>query len=150
MSKSNIQAPLKFPQAKVSVLSPVRTFWEKATLIHVECHRNRLHETPGRLSRHWYDLAKLTDSWVGDKALKSQDVLENVLEYKKDFFNASYTNYDDCLIGQFCLVPNVEGISKLSEDFKKMQEAGLFSEMPVSFNKIITTLSDLESQINSY
>jgi len=28
-----------FPSAQVAVLSPLRTFWEKATLIHVECHR---------------------------------------------------------------------------------------------------------------
>jgi hypothetical protein len=30
---------LALPTAQVSVLSAARTFWEKATLIHVECHR---------------------------------------------------------------------------------------------------------------
>ena len=29
-----------------------RTFWEKATLVHVECHRGRLADHPERLSRH--------------------------------------------------------------------------------------------------
>jgi hypothetical protein len=48
------------PTAKVLVYSPLRTFWEKVTLIHVECHRGRLTEAPDRLSRHWYDLAKLS------------------------------------------------------------------------------------------
>ena len=32
-------AELDFPRSLVSVLSPARTFWEKATLIHVECQR---------------------------------------------------------------------------------------------------------------
>ena len=29
---------LDYPAATVTVLSPARTFWEKATLVHVECH----------------------------------------------------------------------------------------------------------------
>ncbi len=33
-------AALEFPRAQVNVLSPMRTFWEKATLIHVECQRD--------------------------------------------------------------------------------------------------------------
>lgn len=33
------QVPLNFPKATVVVLSPKRTFWEKATLIHVACNR---------------------------------------------------------------------------------------------------------------
>ena len=54
---------LYLPPAKVNVLSPLRTFWEKATLIHVECHRGRLESSPERLSRHWYDLA--TEEYLG-------------------------------------------------------------------------------------
>lgn len=50
---------LVFPKAQVAVLSPLRTFWEKATLIHVECHRPDLRVSAERLSRHWYDLARL-------------------------------------------------------------------------------------------
>ena len=38
---------LDYPAAIVTVLSPVRTFWEKATLVHVECHRRRLADHPG-------------------------------------------------------------------------------------------------------
>ena len=69
--------------------------WEKATLMHVECHRNRLAKTPDRLSCHWYDLFMLDNSWVGKEALNSRAILESVVEYKNAFFYASYTNYDD-------------------------------------------------------
>lgn len=55
--------------AKVNVLSPLKTFWEKVTLIHVECHRGRIGQQPDRLSRHWYDLAKLCDSPIAIQAL---------------------------------------------------------------------------------
>ena len=40
---------LVFPTAQVAVLSPIRTFWEKATLIHVECHRPDLRVGAERL-----------------------------------------------------------------------------------------------------
>lgn len=48
---------LELPAATVTVLSPARTFWEKATLIHVECHRPDLKAYANGQSRHWYDLA---------------------------------------------------------------------------------------------
>ena len=32
---------IELPEAHVDVLDPKRTFWEKATLIHVECNRNK-------------------------------------------------------------------------------------------------------------
>ena len=56
---------LDYPAAAVTVLSPVRTFWEKATLVHVECHRRRLADHPKRLSRHWFDLTRLAAHDIG-------------------------------------------------------------------------------------
>lgn len=69
----------------MQVLSPLKTFWEKATLIHVECNRNRTINSPERLSRHWYDLAILANSWVGGEALQDQNLLEDVIRHKKVF-----------------------------------------------------------------
>ncbi len=60
---------LAWPVAHVAVLSAARTFWEKATLIHVECHRPGLKPSADRLSRHWYDLARLADHEVGQQAV---------------------------------------------------------------------------------
>lgn len=43
---------LTFPEPTVTVLSPARTFWEKATLVHVECNRQDFKSNAHRLSRH--------------------------------------------------------------------------------------------------
>ena len=61
---------LDYPAATVTVLSPERTFWEKATLVHVECYRRRLADHPERLSRHWFDLTRLAahDSGRGPRS----------------------------------------------------------------------------------
>jgi hypothetical protein len=139
---------LDLPKPIIYTLSPIRTFWEKATLIHVECHRDRLVKTPERLSRHWYDLFMLNNSWVSEQALSQSNVLENVLEHKKAFFSASYANYDDCLCGKFRLIPETKGLKNLALDFTDMIEAEMFYELPPTFDEIINSLHDLETKIN--
>ena len=47
---------LTFPAAAPAVMRPERTFWEKATAIHVFCQGGRFRGAE-RFSRHWYDVA---------------------------------------------------------------------------------------------
>ncbi|MBS0357722.1 MAG: nucleotidyl transferase AbiEii/AbiGii toxin family protein [Proteobacteria bacterium] len=139
---------LDLPKPTICTLSPIRTFWEKATLIHVECHRDRLVKTPERLSRHWYDLFMLNNSWVGEQALSSSEILKSVIEHKKAFFNASYANYDDCLSQKFRLIPTASYLENLEQDFRQMIEAGMFHEPPLKFDQITESLKILEQTIN--
>ena len=69
---------LALPTAQVSVLSGVRTFWEKATLIHVECHRPSLRPSAERLSRHWYDLARLAAQMFYGDSLSFETIVERL------------------------------------------------------------------------
>ncbi len=141
-------AEIQLPKATINVLSPIRTFWEKATLMHLECHRHRLDHLPDRLSRHWYDLAMLINSDIGKQALNRPDILESVVEHKKAFFNASYADYDDCLNGKFLLLPDSKGINHLKNDYQKMHIAGLFIGEPVSFDSIVERLLETQEKIN--
>ncbi len=140
---------LELPNAQVRVLSPLRTFWEKATLIHVECHRNRLSNSPERLSRHWYDLALLARNSIGQQALTNRILLEDVVRHKKAFFNAAYTHYDKCLTNQFQLIPRDDELEKLNDDYTNMVSAGMFSGEAPNFSEIINTLKKLEQVINN-
>jgi hypothetical protein len=136
------------PTAKVSVYSPARTFWEKVTLIHVECHRGRLTDAPERLSRHWYDLAKLSQSWVKSNALQNKALLNDVLIVKKAFFNAGYANYDKCEKKAFRLIPNMDEIAKLKSDYAMMIESDMFLNEPVSFDEIMSEIENIQNVIN--
>lgn len=51
---------LAFPRSPVSVLSPTRTFWEKATLMHVECQRNEFRPSESPLFK--YCLTETSDT----------------------------------------------------------------------------------------
>lgn len=143
-----IKHDIDLPNPMINTLSPVRTFWEKATLIHVECHRDRMTNTPERLSRHWYDLFILNNSWVGEQALSNSEILKNVIQHKIAFFNASYANYNACLSGNFRLIPESSYLENLEKDIARMLEAGMFHESPAEFEKIIESLKNLEITIN--
>lgn len=143
-----VNQDIALPKSMIDTLSPIRTFWEKATLIHVECYRDRWIETPERLSRHWYDLYMLNNTWVGTQALANREILKSVIIHKKAFYNSSYANYANCLTGKFRLIPSPSYLKHLALDFKQMIEAGMFHHMPSAFDKIIESLEKLEVMIN--
>jgi len=139
---------LFFPSANVAVLSPTRTFGEKATLVHVECHRPNLRVSAERLSRHWYDLARLAHHEIGTKALADKTLLEDVLRIKGAFFRSSYSHYDKCLSGSFKLIPPEPLLAALHEDYQAMLNAQMFYGHTLAFDQIVERLTTLEQRIN--
>ncbi|MBP9094055.1 nucleotidyl transferase AbiEii/AbiGii toxin family protein [bacterium] len=139
---------LEFPEATVTVLAIARSFWEKATLIHVECNRTEFKVSGERLSRHWYDMSCLHRSGKALNAIADRALLEDVIKYKKLFYNASYANYNDCLASSLKLIPDSAFIAALEKDFQQMVEAGMFYGTP-SFDQIISDNRELETLINT-
>lgn len=142
-----LETDLEFPQGRVDVLAAQRTFWEKATLIHTECHRFK--EDPARLSRHWYDLYQLADSEIGRKAVADRELLVDVIKYKKVFYNSGHANYDACLSLEFKLVPEGKTQEALGVDYQKMKDAGMFWGSAPEFSQIIERLEELQRQLNA-
>jgi len=138
---------LNFPEADATVLAIARSYWEKATLIHVECSRQERRPSAERLSRHWYDMARLYRHERSKHSLTERELLADVIKHKKLFYNASYANYDACLSGHFRLVPEQSLLEALRKDFGQMVEAGMFYSSP-SFDEIIEELRELELAIN--
>ena len=118
---------LQFPEATVRVLVPSRTFWEKATLIHVACIRSDPKLDADRQSRHWHDLAVLADHNIGKIAIPDLQLLQDVVKHKNVFFRASYTNYDTCLSGGLRLIPATPLLQALRVDYEKMIADGMLT-----------------------
>ena len=98
---------LDYPSTTVTVLSPACTFWEKATLIHVACHRGQLGNKPRQLSRHWFDLMCLAAHDIGRTAISSRTSPGT----RRRIFHAGNANYDQCLDGRLRLVPDDDQLS---------------------------------------
>lgn len=139
---------LAFPVAQVSVLSPQRTFWEKATLIHVECHRPDLRAGAQRLSRHWYDLARLADHEAGRRAVGDPALLQDVLHIKETFFRSGFSNYALCLTGGLRLIPDEATLDALRQDYQAMLDAKMFYGDILTFDQIVERLRVLEQEVN--
>ncbi|MFA6037494.1 MAG: nucleotidyl transferase AbiEii/AbiGii toxin family protein [Legionellales bacterium] len=137
-----------YPKTEAIILSPARTFWEKATLIHVECNRNTFKQNSERLSRHWYDLAKLAAHAWGQSAINNRVLLADVIQHKKAFFNTSYANYDACLIGKFQLIPDEQSLYELYKDYQQMVVAGMIYE-EIDFGEIFDSIFEIEKLINA-
>ncbi len=140
---------LSVPRATAQVLSGARTFWEKATLAHVECNRPGVKANSDRMSRHWYDLYMLADSAVGISALADRQLLEDVVKYKTLFFNSSYAHYEECLSGKMRLLPDAQGLSGLKKDYQVMQNRAMLYDVIPTFEQIVDRLRVLEVQINN-
>ena len=140
---------LVFPVPKIPVLSAEKTFWEKMTLIHYECHRDKIKMNANRISRHWYDIAKLYKDPIGQSAIKKIELLHSVIQIKKAFYHASYANYDACLNGGFKLIPSEAGLRQLKVDFNKMIDNQMFYNEEIQFVEVINQIRELEEIINS-
>ena len=139
---------LCWPAAEVAVLSGARTFWEKATLIHVECHRPKPRTSAERISRHWYDLAQLADHEIGRQALQKRELLDDVLKIKETFFYSSHSHYALCASGGMRLIPDAPLLDALRQDYRAMLEAQMFYGRAPAFEAIVERLARLETDVN--
>jgi hypothetical protein len=142
---------LSFPVANVVVLSPQRTFWEKATLIHSECHRPRDAQRvgPERISRHWYDLIVLAEHDIGRKAVADRELLGNVVALKGIFYKSGFANYQACVDRQFRLLPDDDFLAMLAADYAAMVNQGMFFAEPPKFEDIIKRITELQTRLNA-
>ena len=132
----------------VRTLSIARTFWEKATILHAEAHRASAGKSPrARYSRHYADLAVLADHECAAEALADIALLNRVVTHKKIFFRSGSAKYEEARPGSFRLVPTQNYLNLLEKDYKDMRE--MFFGEPLSWDRIISRLRKLESQINN-
>ena len=139
---------LGYPGAIVTVLSPARNFWEKATLIHVACHRRQLANNPGRLSRRRFDLTCLATHDGGRAALADRALLADVVRHRKVFFHAGNADYDQCLDGQPRLVPDEDQLPVLPSDRDAMRNARIIGDDAPGFAVLIERFRILEAEAN--
>ena len=80
------------------------------------------------------------------KAINQHDLRNQVVLWKSQFFGSSWANYDLAKPGTFRLVPKSERLPALQRDYQLMRD--MYLTEPVSFDDILTTLSNLEHRIN--
>lgn len=141
-----------FPQAMPRVMRPERTFWEKATAIHVFCAQGQFRGGE-RFARHWHDLARLAATGYADTAIKDTALAHAVAEHKSAFFaeNASHgepIDYRAAVSGGLCLVPEAAALQALLMDYQAMVDDGLFLEDVETFSDLLAQCQQLQDKVN--
>jgi Nucleotidyl transferase AbiEii toxin, Type IV TA system len=135
------------PSVPVRVLTVERTFWEKATLLHSEYHRPLEKGRGDRISRHYYDLAQLSQHpTIGPRCKATRDVLQRVIAHKTIYFSDSWSRYDEAGNGMLHLVPPDVALSGLRGDYTQMRP--MFLGEPPTFDAILEELAHLEKEVN--
>ncbi len=134
------------PSTTVWVMSPRRTLWEKATILHAIASSGRIGEGE-RLSRHYSDFARLASAALGDDAIADIELLLNVARHKATYFHSSKARYDLAKPGTLRLLPSKELTTQMEADYKRMRE--MFIADPPTFAEIIADIAKIEQRINN-
>lgn len=135
--------------ACVKVTTAERTFWEKATILHVEAGRPESNSFRQRYARHYYDMVMLARrAELKASALADLPLLERVVEFKRRFYGGSkWMGYDKAKPGSFRLLPPAHFLKALEDDYHAMKDM-IYGEYP-DLSTILAELATLEGEINS-
>jgi hypothetical protein len=125
---------------------PVRTFWEKVSLIHEELLRGGEAAPRARLARHFYDLFCLLEAGVGNEALAGMDIFKRVAAHRAVFFPKRQEVRDSLKPGGLRLVPTQEQLPAWQRDYTEMRDM-FFGPAP-SFDKILARVGEFARLVN--
>lgn len=131
----------------VRTLGIERTFWEKATILHMLFHQDAKKPLADRMSRHYYDMAQLIGHDAKARALADIGLLDEVGHHKSVFFKAAWARYEDAKPGSLHLLPNEKLEAALRRDYAGMREM-IMGDVP-SFDDVMSAIAALEAEINT-
>jgi len=140
-----------FAQAPINVptVNPERTFLEKIFLLHEEFHRPPEKMRVDRLSRHLYDVCKLSKTDFAEKALNDKQLYETIVEHRYQFTRIGGVDYNLHQPQTINMLPVPQVLAAWRADYNKMLEQMIYEENPPSFDEVINELTSLKEKINA-
>jgi Nucleotidyl transferase AbiEii toxin, Type IV TA system len=143
---------IEFPTATAMVMLPERTFWEKATAIHVFCAKGTFRGGKG-FARHWHDIARLDEAGFAQTAITDKGLAKAVADHKSAFFAEKNSqgepiDYHAAVAGGLRLVPDDDALILLRADYRQMVDDGLFLDEAESFELLLDRCRIIENKAN--
>ena len=132
---------------EVNAVVPERTFLEKIFLLHEEFAKPQKFMRTERMSRHLYDLAKLDDAGIAEKALNNKELYNSIVEHRRIFVGLKDFDYDTLAPRTIKIIPPDFIISEWQQDYKTLCETMIYGES-LPFNKLIDKIKQLNETIN--
>lgn len=135
------------PAVKLRALEPERTFLEKAMLLHEESFRPPDKPRAQKLARHYYDVARLIQAGVGQRALASPGLFERVVAHRRVYFKQTWVDYDTMARGSICLVPDEARMTAWAQDYDAMRRE-MFYGTPPAWSEVVEVVAQWERRFN--
>lgn len=144
---------VEFPAATPRVMRAERTFWEKATAIHVFCAQGEF-RGGDRFARHWHDIVRLDSAGFVEAAIADKALAGAVADHKSIFFaekdiQGVTIDYHAAVTGGLQLVPDAGALSKLRIDYQHMIDDGLFLDDAEPFEVLLEYCRAIERKANA-
>jgi len=144
---------LEFPTAAPQVMRAERTFWEKATAIHVFCAQGTF-RGGDRFARHWHDVARLDTAGFAETAIADAALAKAVADHKSIFFAektpaGDLIDYHATVSGQLQLVPEGAALTALATDYQHMVDDGLFLDDAEPFETLLGQCRLIQQRANA-
>ena len=146
-------AEVKFPTANPRTMRPERTFWEKATAMHVYCE-NGVFRGGNRFARHWHDLTRLDAAGLADAAIADNELARAVARHKASFFPEKHSNgalidYAAAVSGNLRIIPTGAALENLDADYHHMLDDRLLPDDEAhSFADLLEKCQDVQHRAN--
>lgn len=137
------------PAINVPTVNPERTFLEKIFLLHEEFHRPPEKMRVDRLSRHLYDVCKLSKTDFAEIALKDKRLYETIVEHRYQFSRIGGIDYNQHQPQTLNMLPIPQVLEAWKTDYKSMLEQMIYEENPPSFDELLKELTNLRDKINA-
>lgn len=134
---------------QVPTVNPERTLLEKIFLLHEEFQRPAEKMRMNRLSRHLYDIFKLSQSPYAEKAFSDPELYQTIVEHRYKFNRIGHIDYNLHQPKSIDMLPSESVIGKWKADYETMLEQMIYEENPPSFDELIVSLTELKKSINS-
>ncbi len=138
-----IDKPITIP-----VVNPERTFWEKVFLLHEEFQKPPNKIRVERLSRHLYDIEKLSQTEFLDIALQDIKLYNTIVKHRSKFTTISGIDYTKHNPENIKFVPPDTIIKKWEDDYNQMKDSMIYGQS-LDFNELIKRLNELQKRINN-
>lgn len=140
-------APFVEQDFEVRAVLAERTFIEKICLLHEEFAKPHNLIRTERMSRHLYDIVKITDSPYAEYAITDKDLYLSVIEHRHTFIGLKGFDYNTLRPQTISIVPPDDIIDAWREDYETMRETMIYGES-MSFDRIVEKVTELNERLN--
>ena len=124
----------------IKTVSPAR----KAFLLCEEFQKNK--PRTSRMSRHLYDLDKLSHTEYMAKALDDGELYLEIVRHREKFYHPSYVDYSKELPDVIDFLPPLTVEEAFRTDYDEMRGSFIYEEAPLSFDELLRSIASIQER----